>query len=203
MNLPAREEFQKGIEEFGRREKRDAMYKVATFLISHFWGKPSDMADALGVLLLTWNQAFYRYGLFDFDSLEGCIRANFDRLQNYRNMDIRGLSIRNERSVENLFIEFNQALQIASGKKKGVKSPVASAKCLHLLAPKTFPLWDDKIARAYGCFYHEKPSEKYFLFCSITKRIAGEIEDYLDPGEKSIIKLIDEYNYSKYTKGWI
>lgn len=64
MNIPNREEFLKGCEEFEKHEKRDAMYKVATFLVFHFWGKPSDMADGLGVLLLTWNQAFYRYGIF-------------------------------------------------------------------------------------------------------------------------------------------
>jgi hypothetical protein len=26
--------------------------------INHFWGHPADIADSLGVLLLTWNQAF-------------------------------------------------------------------------------------------------------------------------------------------------
>jgi len=36
MNIPNREEFLKGCEEFEKHEKRDAMYKVATFLISHF-----------------------------------------------------------------------------------------------------------------------------------------------------------------------
>ena len=38
MNIPNRGEFLKGCEEFEKHEKRDAMYKVATFLISHFWG---------------------------------------------------------------------------------------------------------------------------------------------------------------------
>jgi|DewCreStandDraft_4_1066084.scaffolds.fasta_scaffold13488_5 cell fate (sporulation/competence/biofilm development) regulator YmcA (YheA/YmcA/DUF963 family) len=36
---------------FKKNEKRDAMYKVATFLVSKFWGKYSDIADGLGVLL--------------------------------------------------------------------------------------------------------------------------------------------------------
>jgi len=61
MNIPDREEFLRGCEQFENREKRDAMYKVATFLIKQFWGQASEMADGLGVLLLTWNQAFYRY----------------------------------------------------------------------------------------------------------------------------------------------
>ena len=52
--IPDKDEFIRGIEEFKKHEKRDAMYKVVTFLISQFWGCPRDMADGLGVLLLTW-----------------------------------------------------------------------------------------------------------------------------------------------------
>jgi len=55
MDIVSKEEFLKGIEEFEKREKRDAVYKVATFIISYYWGKPFDMANGLGVLLLTWN----------------------------------------------------------------------------------------------------------------------------------------------------
>ena len=47
-----------GILAFQENGRRDAMYKVAAFLVRYFRGKPSDMADGLGVLLLTWNQAF-------------------------------------------------------------------------------------------------------------------------------------------------
>ncbi len=81
MNIPNREEFLKGCEEFEIHEKRDAMYKVATSLISHFWGNPSNMTDGLGVLLLTWNQAFYRYGIFDFNKLEKCITDDFKKIE--------------------------------------------------------------------------------------------------------------------------
>lgn len=70
---------QAGSEAFRAYERRDAMYKVATFLVEHHWGKPGEMANALGVVLLTWNNAFYRYGSFDFCALllrrEGCQRA--------------------------------------------------------------------------------------------------------------------------------
>jgi len=69
-NPPTPSQFKKGYLAFQRREKRDSMSKTATFLIDHFWGKPAEMADSLGVLLLTWNQAFYRYDIFDFGKLE-------------------------------------------------------------------------------------------------------------------------------------
>ena len=39
------------------------------------------MADGLGVLLLTWNNAFYRFGSFAFDELEKCIFAGVFKIQ--------------------------------------------------------------------------------------------------------------------------
>lgn len=203
MNIPNREEFLKGCEEFQKHEKRDAMYKVATFLVSHFWGRPSDMADGLGVLLLTWNQAFYRYGIFDFDKLEKYITDNFQKIEGFRNRDISSLSKLDENAIKELFTKLLEALQIESGKKQGTKSPVAVAKALHLLAPNFFPLWDDKIARAYKCYYNDDPAEKYVSFCKITKSMIERVTNYIHRPNKTLVKLIDEYNYSKYTREWI
>jgi len=203
ISIPNCKEFLKGCEEYEKHEKRDAMYKVASFFLSHFWGEPSDMADGLGVLLLTWNQAFYRYGIFDFDKLEECITENLQKIEDFRNRDISSLSNSDEDDIKDLFNKFLEALQIESGKMQGRKSPVAVAKALHLLAPKFFPLWDDKIARAYRCYYNDNPAERYFSFCRITKVIADEVKSYISRSDKTIIRLIDEYNYSKYTKGWI
>ena len=202
MDIPSRDGFHKGCEEFAKHERRDAMYKVATFLVSHFWGKPSAMADGLGVLLLTWNQAFYRYGIFDFDKLEKSINDNLQKIENFRNRDILSLSSSDEDDIKELFTIFLEALQIDVGKQRK-KSPVAVAKTLHLLAPNFFPLWDDKIARAYGCYYNKNPAEKYVSLCKITKTIADKVKNYIDRSDKTLTKLIDEYNYSKYTQGWI
>jgi len=203
MSLPTKEESIQGVEAFESRERRDAMHKMATFLVSHFWGTPSDMADGLGVLLLTWNQAFYRYGNFDFDKLESCIARNLQKLGNFRKRKISTLSIHDEDDVKHLFVQFLDALQIDSGKKKGDKSPVAVAKALHLLAPDFFPLWDKGIAEAYDCQYGKEPAESYVSFCKIMRGMAGRIGQYVTRSGKTLLKLIDEYNYSKYTKKWI
>ena len=207
IHIPTKEEFIRGIKEFEKHEKRDAMYKVATFLVSHFWGKPSDMADGLGVLLLTWNQAFYRYGNFDFDKLENAIKSNLKKLEKFRSRDTTTLSRSDESDIKAIFTEFMDSLQIASGNIKGRKSPVAVAKALHLLAPNFFPLWDDRIAKAYGCYYYnDKPPEKYIRFMRLMKEFAEKVRDYVDLSnykDKTLLKLIDEYNYSKYTKEWV
>lgn len=63
------DELVTGCEAFEKRERRDAMYRVTTGLIQQSWRDGGKVADALGVLLLTWNQAFYRYGVLDFNDL--------------------------------------------------------------------------------------------------------------------------------------
>jgi len=266
------------------------MYKVATFLVNYFWDKPSKstdrlgIADGLGVLLLTWNNAFYRYGPFDFEKLEKCIIDNLPKIEEFRSRPISTLSSSDNDSIKQLFIEFLSALQIdiirfsdkntkkyaqkqltdlllklgvkyrtngnlrslydsikddqkikdalefidekRSNSKKSyvvikiskltdrqqkivesskliMRSPVAVAKALHLLAPEFFPPWDNKIARkGYQCNYAKNPAEKYLTFCQKMKTMESKIKNCADKPSK-LIKLIDEYNYSKYTQGWI
>jgi hypothetical protein len=193
-------ELIRGYTEYQRHERRDAMYKIAIFIVSHFWGKPADMANGMGVLLRTWNQAFYRYGSFDFDKLEEAIQSNFSTIDSFHNRDIVTLQKTDDPLIKSLFDEFLEALQIADGKRKGRKSPVAVAKGLHLLGPAFFPLWDDKIAKAYGCHYSTYPSEKYVSFSYMMKDIAQQLAPQVSCGDKTLLKLIDEYNYARYTK---
>ncbi|MGD0382478.1 MAG: hypothetical protein ABSA77_03080 [Thermoguttaceae bacterium] len=179
------------------------MYKVATFLVDHFWGKSPEMADALGVLLLTWNNALYRYGIFDFFALEATLRKNMNTLKAFRDRDIKSFTDEDRKKTKELFTEFLDALKIADGKKKGTKSPVAVAKALHLLAPAFFPLWDYKIAKGYGCNYSTNPISKYLTFIQISKDIADELKDKVQTGGSTLLKVIDEYNYARFTKNLI
>jgi hypothetical protein len=202
--IPNPDEFIRGFRAFRTNEPRDAMYKVATFLISHFWGHYTNMTNALGVLLLTWNQACYRYGSFSYDALEDCLRESWPDIETFRQRDIFSLSETDKQETRALFDKFLKALQIAAGKSQGRKSPVAVSKALHLLAPKFFPLWDDKIARGYSCHYSKHPTEKYYAFSGKIKAVAEVVSEYEGlPEDVTILKLIDEYNYAKYTKKWI
>lgn len=205
VDVPSPTEFQAGWRAFQSHEKRDAMYSVATFLIAHFWGKPSESADSLGVLLLTWNQAFYRYGPFDFERLEDCIRVNQESVNQFRARNITSYSRVDDVVIRKLFDQFLAALQICEGSSNGKRSPVSASKALHLLAPRFFPLWDDKIARAYNCYYSESPGDKYVKFIKKMQFLADELAPHVGIQEtgKTLLKLIDEYNYAKYTKEWI
>lgn len=198
-------EFEQGYLAFQAREPRDAMYKTATFLVKHFWGRPRDMADGMGVLLLTWNQALYRYGAFDFALLEAALRSNMPAIEMLRPRNIQSLGQADEPIITQLFLVFLDALRIADGTKKGCKSPVAVAKALHLLAPNFLPIWDDKIARAYACHYSQNPDRKYVAFAYKMQALARQLQERVPSSDcgRTFLKLIDEYNYAKHTKGWI
>ena len=204
MYIPNSEEFLKGIKEYRKYEKRDSMYKVATFLVSHFWGKFADMSDGLGVILLTWNQAFYRYGLLDFDKLESFLKDNFADIEYFRKRNIFSFEANDYEKIKNLFNELLIATGINSDKSDSKTSPVSVAKSLHILCPEFFPIWDTNIAKSYGYNYLTSPSRKYLEFSRDLKELANKIKGYEGyPLDRPLIKLIDEYNYSKYTKGWI
>jgi hypothetical protein len=195
--------LRQGNQVFQDRERRDAMYKTATFLVDHFWGQADKVAEGLGVLLLVWNAACYRHGPFDFDALEKCIAGNRKLLDQYRKRDILTYGPQDDAQIRPLFLEFLDALQICDGKCKGRKTPVGVAKALHLLAPAFFPLWDKKIAEGYGCRYASEPAEKYLTFFKKTQAIAKDLAPSVKVSGKTLVKLIDEYNYAKFTKGWI
>ena len=197
-------DFKRGYRAYQNRDPRGAMYKTATFLVEHFWGNAPDMADGMGVLLLTWNQAFYRYGSFDFALLEEALRANMSAIKGLRPRVIDSLTQADEPAIERLFLAFLDALRIKEGKKKDCKSPVAVTKALHLLAPSFLPLWDDKIARAYGCHYSRQPAKKYVAFAYQMQALARKLQGHVPTGcDRTFLKLIDECNYAKYTKGWV
>jgi hypothetical protein len=198
------EEFERGYKAFQAIEPRDAMYKTATFLVEHFWGQPREMADSLGVLLLTWNQPFYRYGSFDFALLEDALRVNMPVIEALRPRSIESLADADELTIRELFLAFLDALRIAEGKCRNRKSPVAVAKALHLLAPSFLPIWDDKIASAYGWYYNPNPEWQYVAFAYEMQGLAEQLQAYVPAGcGRTFLKLIDEYNYAKYTKGWV
>lgn len=197
------ESLRAGYLAFQKRERRDAMYKTATFLVNHFWGQPPQVAEGLGVLLLVWNAACYRHGPFDFDALEKCLADNQESLDLFRGRDILSYGPEDDARIRAVFQAFLEALQICEGKCKGRKTPVGVAKALHLLAPAFFPLWDEKIARGYGCYYDVDPAGKYLAFLKLTQGAAKALAPSVPVSGKTLLKLIDEYNYAKFTKGWV
>jgi len=205
-----------GCKIYVKEEPRDFIYKVASFLVSQFWGKPVEISEGLGVLLLVWNSAFYRYGQFDINELEKCVRKWYPKLLEYRERYIESLTSDDHNFIKQIYDDFKMALCRAEDK---VFTPTGVSKALHLLAPNFFPIWDNRIADGYECY--SRDSEDYLCFMYKMKDLEKEvINSYLvvhggakesvrericwdlypeKVFKKPLLKLMDEYNYSRYT----
>ncbi|MBI4680346.1 MAG: hypothetical protein HY753_03845 [Nitrospirae bacterium] len=203
LQIPDCDEFLRGVDEYERNEQRGYVYFQALNHIQQNWGNPEEMAQGIGLLLQSWHQGFYRFGNYDRNLLIECIERNLEIINKFRDRDISSLSNNDETEIKELFNQFLDALR--GGNRK---SPVAVAKSLNLLTPKFLPLWDSDIALAYGYVWGgiltEFTDTDYISFCWKMKEMAEKIQGCLpNPDDRSFLKRIDEYNYSKYTKGWI
>lgn len=157
---------------FEKNEPRDLFYRAATALVSFALAETATtntfpVADALAVLLQTWNVSFYRFKRKTFDrakhfmDIEGLISTNRSVLATYRNATIEKLDdVVDHMQICALFNECDAVL-----------GPVGAAKALHLLAPKFFPLWDREIAKWYKCPLVGVGSngERYWRFMKIAQ----------------------------------
>lgn len=207
-----------GCKRYIKNEPRDLIYKIATRIVSQYWGEPSEVADGITILLSSWNAVFYRGTLPDVDQLGRSILKRNRELEEFRSRDIESLTTDDNDSIEEIFSEFKIALR--RGGKRPAESPVSAAKALHLIAPNYFPLWDNAIAEGYGC--RAMKSEDYAHFMYKMREVAeGVIRSYIKEhgGDKAqalrkiwelyplkipekegkLLKWIDEYNYVKYT----
>ena len=192
-------------------EPRDAMYRVSMRLIEQDWGKNKEVSEALGVLLLTWNSAFYRYGNINFYLIQEAISETNDKLNELRKRSILTYKEDEREKIREVYQKLILALK-KTGKMekknegKQIYSPVSAAKALHLLCPNFFPLWDDKIAIGYGCRWYKSilSFDKYWKFIGITasqiRKLESEGNAEHPETRPGTLKLVDEYNYIHFTK---
>jgi len=183
---------------FESNEPRDLFYRAATELVDLAIRKETSLsiAEALAVLLQTWNRPFYQYKPFDrqhFLDIENLINNHQHLLIEFRNRSIDSFNDEDEHAVQEVFLNFEKVL-----------GPVGAAKTLHLLAPGFFPLWDRAIAETYKLSLGKAGTngKRYCLFIKIAKEQVKSIGG-ADTVGRNPLKAIDEYNYCKYTKHWI
>jgi len=190
--MPSRREIERAHAVFQAREPRDLFYKAATELIrlSDTGASSLSLAEALAVLLQTWNRAFYQFrGGFketDFTALEALLSNTAPSLSQFRRRDIAGLSEGDSDVIEELFDKFADVL-----------GPVGAAKSLHLLAPRFFPIWDRTIANTYG--FHLPSGDwggDYVTFMAICRAQCSHLAT-MNVSEP--LKRMDEYNYCRFT----
>ena len=197
MRTPSKRQLEKARALFQQNEPRDLFYKAATELVTlAFENKTSiSVAEAISILLQTWNKQVYRFKKFTEDDvilLEQNIIKHDGTIKRFRDRSIRLLSSEEESTLVCVFQDFENP-----------RGPVGAAKTLHLLAPKFFPLWDDKIAKkGYGIRFGRTGTngQKYLSFIKATVKQVSDIGRF---GIQDPLKRLDEFNYCKYSKKWL
>lgn len=168
----------------------DLFYRAASVLagLALTSDGSSRLADALGVLLRTWNADYYRFHAFsrqhlaDIDELVSKWR---DKLVGFRSRSLGTFDVADEEAMKELFPEFEKVL-----------GQVGAAKALHLLAPRFFPPWDRGIASYYRIYLQGRGTNAD-LYASFMRRVRQQCADL--GGELAIgenpLKTIDEFNY--------
>lgn len=186
-------------------EPRDLFYKVATELISLIsYGCVTEITvpEAVATLLLTWNRRFFLKRKFreeDLSKFENIYNSHKIHLDEFRQKSIESYWTDDFFLVKEIFDKFESIL-----------GAVGAAKSLHLLCPKFFPLWDNPIANGYKIYLGKMGTNvnggKYCDFIEITKdqyksiKSLNEVQSINLNILKNILKVLDEFNYCKYTR---
>lgn len=82
--------------------------------------------------------------------------------------------------------------------------PFGSAS-LRGISQLSLPLWDDAIAKAYGCYSSGNPVGKYLAFMRIARDTVADLQETVRSllDGKTPLKVLDEYNYARFTKKWV
>ena len=174
-------------------EPRDLFYRLATYLMHEAdkKGAAFSKAEALAVLLQSWNRSYYQRLKIAFDAahfadIEHLLDEHADELAGLGARSIESLAPSDEPSIKGLYRDFAAVL-----------GQTGASRALHMLAPRFCPLWDGFIAaQAYG-LYARDDRDYWRLVCATAeqvKSVGGEAALGRNP-----IKAIDEYNYCRYT----
>ena len=159
-------------------------------------GSATEIATSLAEFLKVWNREYYRFRPNKTPTLPGELRIliedHWALIHKFRSRSLVTFSRDDHADVVRLFESFADKLD-----------PVGAAKALNPLAPNFFPLWDNSVASGYGICVG---SPGYSLFMVVTKQqvesLAGSLPNDLLTPSGSALKILDEYNYCKYTREW-
>ncbi len=200
LQIPSKEEFCRGYEVYNQKERRGFVYFEALRTVEENWGNAELMAKGVQRLIRSLNRFYANFSLSDLTRLIG---DNIEELNIYKDKHIFDLSETDDEPVCRLFGKLLQALRREAD---GRLSPVSVAKAFGVLAPNFLPIWDSTIAFRYGCLYYfsDTAEQPYLRFCYKMKALSEKVQNYVPhPDDRSLLKRIDEYNYSKYTMYWI
>jgi hypothetical protein len=189
---PTTQDLERARQAYEENEPRDLFYRIARELTTLAIQEQTSitLSEALASLLQTWNKSYYRFRRFDtqhFHDIEDLIEKTLPLVMKFRQNDGR----RSEGEIVSLFAVYEKVL-----------GPVGAAKCLHLLAPDFFPLWDRAIAKKYGLPLRKAGdnADLYVEFLNHSREQRERLGIKQING-RPILKAIDEYNYVVFTSG--
>jgi len=198
MYIPDCLEFVQGYEIYNQNERLGPMWFDALRIVQDNWGDSRRMSEGVGIIIRGWNRFYARY---DADALTATITSNLNTLSALRYRDISSYAQDDKTTLLHLFEAFQEALKRTRDNRK---SPVSAGKALSLFAPRILLIWDSNIAVTYGCFYAYGGAEEYVAFMDHMKIFAEHVSNCVPKDDdRPLLKRIDEYNYSKYTRHWL
>lgn len=198
--MPSRDDLALARRTFQDREARDVFYRAASELVDLSLRRLTSSlstAEALAILLKTWNVTYYRFhkrfGPSHFAEIENLLERHGALLAAWRAREIESLSPKDEEPAMRLFSDFEAVL-----------GPVGAAKALHLLMPSFCPLWDRAIAKAYGLSLRPsgQNAPRYWRLMAITREQACSLRSQGE-SRPDLLKGLDEYNYCRFTNKWM
>lgn len=198
LYIPSCKEFVRGYTLYIEREHLGPIWFEARDMVQDNWGNSHLMLSGVDKIIRGWNHFYAR---FDPEALITTIETNLNTLDGLRTRDIRTYGTNDLTSLHILFEAFQDALKRTSDNRI---SPVSTGKALSLFAPHFFPIWDSNIAFSYNCLYVYGGTKEYLSFMELMKQLAHGVERCVPTDDdRPLLKRIDEYNYSKYTKHWL
>jgi hypothetical protein len=194
LHQPTRAELLQANAIFRERETRAVDYEVAARLLDQALTSSYGLSPTVpaALLLHSWNFAYYQDGrVFDlahYKDLDDQLRKHRQSLDAYRNRDLTSWMKSDAAKVMALV-----------GDLAGAVGRVGAVKVMHLWAPRFFPLWDNPIANAYG-FDLSDPGRQYCRFVDCVRLQLPKLEP---PQGVSALKSLDEFNYCRFSKGWM
>lgn len=177
------EEFNNNLEKFDKLENRGSYYPMFLNMI-----EKGLETEAFLFILSTWNFATFRYAMkeFDLENFKKLVNNLKPYFEKFKGESIETINFDNhEKDIKYIFQELSNI--------KGIQYTGAS-KLMHLTIPEVFVMWDAYIRKAWGL--KEGKEEDYFNFLKLMQKEFKEMEKSKD---RTLSKLIDEYNYVEYT----
>ena len=187
---------------FQKIEIRDIFYPIAQERLCKA-RTLEEKTKALLILLLSWNQTYYRFHPFTLRHFFA-LKNNLHKTKGYffkletKNINNINLDAENRKLIRGIYSRFR------------FLGPTGASKAIHLLNPNLFVMWDDGIRKRYKIYKNNATNYIRFLKtmkCLSNKVVHSYCQEFGCSENKALVeiskkadnrtlaKLIDEYNY--------